>query len=227
MYKLDLYLIRHGKTICNEQKLYCGFSDIPLSNVGKLELLELKALSDSNKITLKTSSKLFINKEDLEKFTYPECEKYYTSGAKRANETFEILYPNTKYEVIKEFWEYNFGDFEMKSYEILKGNKSYINWIMDKEGKVEISNGESKLQYRARISKAFRDFLDKCRIEQTKSALLVSHGGTIGTILELFYSNERNFYEWQPQCGCGYKLEILWDKAKDYIKIDLKIISIG
>ena len=220
MYKLDLYLIRHGKTICNEERLYCGVSDIHLSNVGKLELLELKALSDSNKITLKTSNKLFVSNEDLEWFTYPECEKYYTSGAKRANETFEILYPNTEYEIIKEFWEYNFGDFEMKSYEMLKENKSYINWIMDKEGNVEILNGESKLEYRVRISEAFKGFLNKCSIEQTKSALIVSHGGTIGTILEMFCSNEKNFYEWQPQCGVGYKLKVLWDKEKDSVKIE-------
>ncbi len=128
MYKLEVYLIRHGKTTCNEKKLYCGVSDIHLSIDGKRELLEFKALSDSNKL-----EQLDIS---TSKFKYPKCEKYYTSGAKRANETFEILYPKIEYEVINEFFEYNFGDFEMKSYDMLKENQTYINWIMDKEGKV-------------------------------------------------------------------------------------------
>ena len=28
-----IYLIRHGATVANEQKLYCGRSDLPLSPV--------------------------------------------------------------------------------------------------------------------------------------------------------------------------------------------------
>ena len=35
-----IYLIRHGKTYCNENKLYCGISDVPLSEEGKKELEE-------------------------------------------------------------------------------------------------------------------------------------------------------------------------------------------
>lgn len=219
MYKLELYLIRHGKTICNEQKLYCGFSDIHLSEVGKRELLELKALSDLNNQNEKNLSKL--EKLDIGNinFKYPKCEKYYTSGAKRANETLEILYPEVEYECIKEFFEYNFGDFEMKSYEMLKENELYINWIMDIEGKVSGFNGESKAEYRDRISNAFNNFINKCILENLKSVLLVSHGGTIGTILELFYSNEKSFYEWQPSCGLGYKLVVLWDEKEKTIKI--------
>ncbi|MBB6623659.1 histidine phosphatase family protein [Clostridium gasigenes] len=215
MYKLEVYLIRHGKTTCNEKRLYCGVSDIHLSIEGKRELLEFKALSDSNKL-----EKLDIS---TSKFKYPKCEKYYTSGAKRANETFEILYPKIEYEVIKEFFEYNFGDFEMKSYDMLKENQTYINWIMDKEGKVTGFNGESKFEYRERISKAFKNFLNQCSLENYKSVLLVSHGGTIGTILELFYSNEKSFYEWQPECGLGYKLTVLWDKKVDTVKIESNI----
>lgn len=216
MYKLDLYLIRHGKTICNEQKLYCGVSDISLSTSGKLELLKLKKLSERNTYC----RDLHITNDSYNTFTYPKCEKYYTSGAKRANETFEILYPNISYGIIKEFWEYNFGDFEMKSYKMLKEDMSYINWIMDNDGSVIISNGESKRNYRIRIGDAFKSFINKCSYENTKSALIVSHGGTIGTILELFYSNEKSFYEWQPECGLGYKLKILYDKNKELIAIE-------
>lgn len=35
---MKLYLIRHGKTEANERHLYCGSTDLPLSNAGIREL---------------------------------------------------------------------------------------------------------------------------------------------------------------------------------------------
>ena len=134
MKKLKVYLIRHGKTEANEKHLYCGKTDISLSERGKKELYDIKS-------TVK----------------YPECISFFSSGAKRANETLEILYPEKTYSEINEFWEYNFGDFEMKSYDMLKENKEYIKWITDKDGQVLCPNGESKSQYKKRIKEAFYD----------------------------------------------------------------------
>lgn len=197
MYKLELYLIRHGKTICNENRLYCGTSNPSLSDGGKEELLKLK--------------------KDIK---YPICNKYFTSGAKRSNETFEILYPNIKYEILTGFSEYNFGDFEMKSYEVLKEKKEYINWITDEIGEVSCPNGESKREYRDRVKNEFIDFIKRCEIENIESSVIVSHGGTIGTILELFYNKNKNFYEWQPKCGNGYKLIITIDEKINIDKVE-------
>ena len=200
MEKLVLYLIRHGKTEANEKHLYCGKSDIHLSENGIRELNDIKN-------TIK----------------YPECNNLFTSGAKRANETLEILYPKKSYSEINEFWEYDFGDFEMKSYEMLKENKEYINWITDKDGQVLCPNGESKDQYSKRIKKAFNMFVEKCYEENINSAVLVSHGGTIGTILEVFYDSSKSFYEHQPSCGRGYALTI--EKSDNKFKI-IKIDNI-
>ena len=36
--KKKIYLIRHGKTYCNEKQLYCGKTDIDLSESGRKEL---------------------------------------------------------------------------------------------------------------------------------------------------------------------------------------------
>lgn len=185
MEKIILYLIRHGKTEANEKHLYCGKSDIPLSEYGIKDLQDIK-----------------------KEINYPECNKYFTSGAKRANETMEILYPGKSYVEINEFWEYDFGDFELKSYDMLKENKDYITWITDNEGQVSCPNGESKFQYKKRIEKAFIAFMDKCYKENIKSAAFVSHGGTIGTILEIFYDSKKSFYEHQPACGRGYKIAL-------------------
>lgn len=200
MGNIELYLIRHGKTEANENHLYCGKSDIPLSEGGIRELQTIK-----------------------KEINYPEGNKYFTSGAKRANETISILYPGKSYVEINEFWEYNFGDFELKSYDMLKENKDYINWITDNKGQVSCPNGENKLQYKNRIEKAFKEFIDKCYKENIKSAVFVSHGGTIGTILEIFYDNKKSFYEHQPSCGRGYKITLEKDKGK-YIFTNIDII---
>lgn len=198
MKKLNLYLLRHGKTLANEKKLYCGFTDLPLSEKGREELALLK-----------------------EKISYPEAEKYFTSGALRANETIGILYGNKEFEEVKGFFEYNFGDFEMKSYEELKDNKDYINWITDESLNFKCPGGESKAAYRKRIKEEFISFIKK--IKDDNSVLLISHGGTIGTILEEFYDSSKSFYEWQPSYGRGYKLEL--EISKSEFKI-LKVIEI-
>ncbi|MBS5939592.1 histidine phosphatase family protein [Clostridium sp.] len=198
MKKLNLYLLRHGKTLANENKLYCGFTDLPLSEKGREELALLK-----------------------EKISYPEAGKYFTSGALRANETIGILYGNKEFEEVKGLFEYNFGDFEMKSYEELKDNKDYINWITDESLNFKCPGGESKAEYRKRIKEEFISFIKK--IKDDNSVLLISHGGTIGTILEEFYDSSKSFYEWQPSYGRGYKLEL--EILKSGFKI-LKVIEI-
>ena len=195
MKKLKVYLIRHGKTEANEKHLYCGKTDISLSERGKKELYDIKS-------TVK----------------YPECISFFSSGAKRANETLEILYPEKTYSEINEFWQYNFGDFEMKSYDMLKENKEYIKWITDKDGQVLCPNGESKSQYKKRIKEAFNRFIDGCYKENMSEVVLVSHGGTIGTILEIFYDSSKSFYEYQPECGRGY--EIILEKIDNNIKFE-------
>ena len=73
MNKLMLSLIRHGKTEANEKHLYCGKSDIHLSENGINELNDIKS-----------------------SIKYPECNNFFSSGAKRANETLEIFYDNSK-----------------------------------------------------------------------------------------------------------------------------------
>lgn len=185
MSNVILYLIRHGKTYCNEERLYCGKSDVSLSNKG---IEELKLLKEQN--------------------SYPKCNLNYTSGAKRANETFELLYGHKNYQVKKDFFEYNFGDFELKSYEILRENKEYINWITDNTEEVCCPNGESKVQFYKRIKDAFIELIREILESSEKEAILLCHGGTIGTLLWLFYDDSKNFYDHQPNCGGGYKLKV-------------------
>lgn len=185
MKEIKIYLIRHGKTYCNEQQLYCGKSDVGLSEDGKIQLREISR-----------------------NFKCPKCDFYFTSGAKRANETVEILCPNSEYRILENFFEYNFGDFELKGYEDLKLLKEYRSWIEDEKGNIKCPNGESKAEFRKRIKDAFMELIEYLLKENMMTALGVIHGGSIGMLLEMLYDNSKKFYEWQPKNGEGYELTI-------------------
>ena len=195
MNNMILYVIRHGKTKSNEQRLYCGKTNDVLSEAGIKEI-----------------------KEKQNCYNYPVCAKNFTSGAIRANQTFELLYPQTFYEVRPLFWEYDFGEFEGKSYDMLKDDARYIEWIMDEEGAVSCPQGESKQDFYKRISKGLELLVDELLESHESEALLVCHGGVIGTLLHLFYDQRKHFYEYQPRCGGGYKLRLTKETS---IKIEI------
>ena len=58
MANLDLCLVRHGSTDWTEQSRFCGWSDIGLSSLGKLEVESLKKNIDPNFFDMVFSSDL-------------------------------------------------------------------------------------------------------------------------------------------------------------------------
>jgi len=176
---MKIHFIRHGKTFANEKKLYCGVTDIPLSEKGISELFKLK-----------------------QKILYPTCDFLVTSSLLRTNQTAEILYGRNPDLLISDLNEFNFGIFEMKSYEELKENPLYINWIKNYES-AKCADGDSKLIFTERIHSAFNRLLEM----KAENIVIICHGGVIATIMELLFPNTKNFYEWQPTCGRGYTFD--------------------
>lgn len=176
---MKIHLIRHGKTIANEKRLYCGFTDIPLSEKGILEL------------------------EYLEKeIDYPTGDLLIATTLSRTSQTIKFLYGKKPDLLISGLNEFNFGSFEMKSYDELKGNSLYINWIENYE-EAACPNGESKKIFTERVEMAFNTLIKRSE----DSLVVVCHGGVIATIMELLFPKQKNFYEWQPACGRGYTLD--------------------
>lgn len=169
---MSIFLIRHGMTLANEMHCYCGSTDLPLSERGREEL-KGKQLS------------------------VPEGVTFVSSGMKRCNETVQLLFGDVEYQIIPEFREIDFGDFEMHSYEELKEDPLYQQWITGDNPSNIPPNGESGKQMEARVLAAFE------RIEE--NTVLVTHGGVIAAIMSSLFPEERkNLYQWQPKPGCGY-----------------------
>ena len=170
---MTIYLIRHGKTVANERRLYCGSTDLSLSDGGREELRGIRY--DIHGV------------------------RFLTSSMKRANETMELLFPGVFYETDSRFREVDFGAFEMRSFEELKDDPAYQDWITgNNEGNVP-PGGESGEQMTRRVLNAFR--------ELREDTCLVTHGGVIAAIMAALYPGEgKHRYQWQPKNGHGYRI---------------------
>ena len=179
----QILLLRHGRTKANEEHLYCGSTDWPLSEEGRKCLTQKRGVYGT------------------------EWESFYTSGLIRTKETQEILFGEQK--AAKEepnLREMDFGDFEGKSYEMLKDDPAYQEWISgDNERKI-CPGGESGDQMKERALSALDRILQR---DPAKRIVIVTHGGPIAAIMQqLFPEKNLNRYEWQPECGEGYLLRI-------------------
>ena len=116
----------------------------------------------------------------LKQGVYPEVRKVYASPMKRCTETATILYPTIKAEIIPDFRECDFGEFEYKNYEELNGRADYQAWI-DSGGELPFPGGESRASFAARSLAAFRSLLPGADGED---CALIVHGGTVMAIME-------------------------------------------
>jgi len=128
---MTIYLIRHGRTEANEKWLYCGSTDLPLSEQGREELQGIH-------------------------YDIPNV-RFLTSGMKRTNETLQLLFGDVPYEVDSRFREVDFGIFEMRSYYEIKDTPEFQAWLTgDNEANVP-PGGESGLQMKQRALEAFSE----------------------------------------------------------------------
>ena len=185
---MRLYLIRHGKTLANERHLYCGSTDIPLTEAGIWQLKQMH-------------------------YDIPPTCRFITSGMTRTEQTLYYLCGDVAHEMDKRFQEIDFGIFEMHSYDELKERADYREWLSGDNERNVPPLGESGVQMSTRVVTALDDLL-----KEQKDTVLVTHGGVIAAIMQyLFPESKKNRYQWQPAPGCGYlitdqKYEILQSK---------------
>ena len=172
---MRLYLIRHGQTMANINYIYCGATDLPLSDAGIEKLKNLH-------------------------YKVPESCRFLTSGMLRTEQTLYYLFGEREHEQDKRFRELDFGVFEMHSYEELKEREDYQVWISGEHEKNVAPEGESGEQMKKRVLEGLKDLLD-----QKKDTVLVAHGGVIAIIMAYLYPEEKKSrFDWQPSPGHGY-----------------------
>lgn len=193
--------IRHGSTEGNLKKQYIGVTDEPLCPAGR-EALRARC----------------------EEGIYPQISRVIASPMKRCLETAEILYPDVTAEIYSEFRETDFGLLEGKSYEELLQDDSlrpsYQEWL-DSNGTLPFPEGESMEQMKRRCAEGF----EKLLATLTSDAVVVAHGGTIMSILHLYATPRKGYYDYQCGNGAGYlcRVELTGDKRLYQMKVIRKI----
>jgi len=170
-------LIRHGKTPANEARLYCGSTDIGLSDAGIQELKERH---------------------------YDLCaDRYITSGMKRTEQTLRLLFGDVPFTREPEFREVDFGIFEMKSYEQLKDDPDYHRWLTGDNEANTPPGGESGNAMTQRVLQAYKRMKDL----PGNTVIVTHGGVIAAILASLFPEEGKSRYQWQPRPGCGYCLE--------------------
>ena len=196
--KINLLLIRHGKTPSNREHRYLGVTEETLSGEGRKQL-EILAEKD----ILKKTWLLFI------------------SPMLRCQESAGILFPGKKAYPIEEWREMNFGAYEGKNYEDLKNDSYYQKWI-DSNGTLPFPEGESQQEYIKRCQRGLyaatkiieekiaREVADTAKTSsksqmtesQPRTVTAVVHGGTIMALLHILAGG--NYFDYQVKNGGGY-----------------------
>ncbi len=176
---MKIALIRHGKTKGNIEKRFIGTTDEHLSEFGKNELKNL-----------------------ISKNIYPTINKIYSSPLKRTTETANLIYPSLIPEILTDFREMDFGDFENKTFEEIISNPKHSNFGKSAEY-MYFPNGEDIVKFKNRCIKAFEDIVKK-----DEDSIIVCHGGCIMAIMEKYGVPKNNFYNWIAENGRGFLITI-------------------
>ena len=184
-------LLRHGRTRANDEWLYCGSTDLPLSDKGREELAAMRA-----------------------QLRYPDLTGFhvYTSGMARTEETLSALYGRVPHDTAPGLREMAFGAFEMHSYEQLKEDPVYRQWCSGDNERNVAPGGESGQQMTRRVIDTFEALLAR-----GEDIAVVTHGGPIAALMEhLFPGEGKNRFQWQPKNGRGYLLALEEDTKSWY-----------
>jgi alpha-ribazole phosphatase len=187
---MDVYLVRHGITKWNLEKRYLGHTDEPL--------------------LIRERNKLNPLRHEMENMSFDFC---YSSDLKRCTETIHYLLPNERVCLDSRLRELHFGDWEGLTYEMLKNDLSYQEWIMDWEKKAP-PNGESYQKLMKRLNSFLAELLSLAELtDHHKNVLIVTHGGLIRSIMQSFELT-KTFWDVHVHHGMAYLLSLQYKRGK-------------
>ena len=188
-----IHLIRHGITSANLNGEYAGVTDVPICELGREKLRELK-----------------------NNYKYPKVEVYYSSPLSRCRETCKIIYPEASPIIVDGLKECDFGDWEGKKAKDLSEYETFREWLKSGQ-KLAPPNGESGVEFGKRICASFEGIVNELLKKGTTSAAIFAHGGVIMTLLSIYGLPKKDSYSWIVSNGCGYSLRVtpsLWMRDK-------------
>ena len=176
----EIYLIRHGKTAGNLKKQYIGRTDQPLCPEGIEEICR-----------------------KVRQGIYPDCEMLAVSPMLRCIETAKLIYPQKNVHIYADLREFDFGDFEEKTYSDLRNDPLYNAFMSDGQSG-RVPGGESLAEMQQRCRSAFSSILEQMDQTGCHTTSVVCHGGTIMSILDSFCGAEEHYFDYWTENGGIY-----------------------
>lgn len=212
-----LILLRHGLTEGNQKGWFYGGVDIPLAEQGRKELSRLRQQGIYPEL--------------------PEDAQFVVSGLKRTIETMELIYGEQDYKVIPNLAEMNFGIYECHTYDEMKEDPAFQHWIQDPTGDEAPEEGESRNGFQKRVSEGLHELINLHRLKmwshrhggEDAVTVMVCHGGVISAMMmEMFPQRNGNMWDWIPDPGFGYVVEIQEGEPVSYEELtDIKRLGFG
>lgn len=168
-------LFRHGVTEENKRQAYLGWNDSPLC-------AESKVLSITK-----------------------SYQRYFSSDLQRCIRTAERLFPSTSPYLVKELREMNFGKWEGRTYNDLKENDLYRQWLEDPITHCP-PDGETFQEFTQRVDRGWSTFIEQVLTSTQQSCAVITHGGVIRYLLTKFAPHQKEFWSWQVNYDLGYEL---------------------
>ncbi len=199
-----IHLIRHGLAEGGVEGQYIGHTDVPLTDEGRRQLERMKRDSE-----------------------YPAVSAVLSSPLNRCLETARILYPDLSPLIFDTLIEYDFGEFEGMTADDLKSDPAFAEWLSGGPD-AKAPFGESNAAFQKRVCRAFYDIVNGVLKAGADSVAIITHGGVIMTIMQMFAIPEAPMHEWLTPNGCGYTLNVIpsvWgntSKAEAFAEIPLK-----
>lgn len=167
---MNLYLLRHGETEENKNRVYFGKLDVSLNQTGRLQAEGWK--------------------EFFQDITFG---RVYVSERKRTKETAEIALGHRDIPLIEDnrINEIDFGEFEGRNHEEIKRlyPVEYESWNSNWK-EFSPPGGESYVQFYNRI----KNFMDEILQTDEEDVLITAHGGVIRSIYCYVLEGNMDFY---------------------------------
>ncbi len=188
-------IFRHGITDANENGVYIGKTDLPLSEAGR------EALMDK-----------------YEQLDYPKVQRVYSSPLERAVQTAEIIFPDREIVIVDDLREMDFGVFEGLPAEELVRLDSFKKWL---KGGLDNPppNGEALRSMMLRCYSA----LNLMRLDMMKEGFThagaVTHSGILMNMLSCFGLPKKKPMEFACEPGEGYEILVtamMWQNGNTF-----------
>lgn len=188
-----IHFIRHGAIKETKQGAYIGVTDVELSEEG---IKELENLDKTHK--------------------YPYAPVIFTGPLKRCTQTCQILYPHVTPLVIDDLTEMNFGKWEGKTADELKGDPMFERWLAGESG-VTPPDGESSDDFLRRICLVFQNIVDGLIKTGNTDCAVITHSGVMNMLLAVYGLPQAKPFEWACDNGFGYSMRVtpmLWQRDR-------------